>query len=169
MKIIEAMKQVKELERKADDLVEKVRTYCAYLSYETPTYPNQEQQISEWVQANSDILKEVLRLKVAIQRTNLATKVTIDLGGKNITKSIAEWVIRRRLLATKEAKMWSSLHDRGLKDGRGTNTAGQPVDVKVIRCFDPRLRDEMVYLFQSEPTLIDAKLEVVNAITDLIE
>lgn len=38
MKLIEALKKVKDLARKADDLKGKVSAYCAHLSFETPTY-----------------------------------------------------------------------------------------------------------------------------------
>ena len=35
--------------------------------------------------------------------------------------------------------------------------------------FDPKIRDDKIEEYKSEPTTIDAKLEVVNAETDLIE
>ena len=36
------MKQIKELQIKAEDLRKKVRTYCADQTHETPVYPNQK-------------------------------------------------------------------------------------------------------------------------------
>ena len=36
MKIIQAMKQIKDLQRKADDLKSKVKLCCADMNYETP-------------------------------------------------------------------------------------------------------------------------------------
>ncbi len=169
MKIIEALKQTKDLQRKAEDLRGKVAKHSAYLSIETPTYPNQGQQVREWIQAHSDILKEILRLRTAIQRTNLATSVTIDLDGKSVTKTIAEWVHRRRDLAKLDQDMWKMLTDRNLKEGVMRQSTDQTIEVKLVRCYDPSEKDRMLESYTAEPTTIDGRLEIVNAVTDLIE
>ena len=169
MKIIEAMKQIKDLQRKAEDLRQKIGNHSADLDYETPLYENQKLQVSEWLQAHSDIMKEILRLRFAIQRTNIVTEVTITLAGKDVTKSIAEWIHRRRDLASFEQAAWAKLTDRGLREGTITQSTGQPKEVKIRRYFDPLTRDQKLDEFRSEPHQIDATLEVVNAITDLIE
>ena len=169
MKIIEALKQVKDLQRKADDLRTLVKDHCAISSLETEKYPDQKRQVSEWIQAHSDILKEILRLRIAIQKTNLAHEVTIGLGGKQVTKTIAEWIHRRRDLANKELSMWDILGDRGVKEGIGTGPTGDKIEIKINRFYDPVERDNKKDLFGSEPSIVDSKLEVVNAVTDLIE
>lgn len=171
MKLIEAMKQNKELLEKADDLRKKVKTYCADLDFETPLYTDQKQQIREWMQAHSDVLKKVLELRTSIQRTNLATVVTIELGGKQVTKTISEWIHRRRDLANAELLMWAGLTDKGLKEGQAlpsTTPGAQPTPVKIRRYFDPVERDKMTELYRTEPGIIDRTLEVVNATTDLL-
>lgn len=169
MKIIEALKQIKELQRKADDLKEKVARHSAYLSNESSVYPNQKEQVGQWIQSHSDIIKEILRLRIAIQKTNLNTMVTIELGGKTVTKSIAEWVHRRRDLANNEALIWSKLTDRGLREGTIKQSTGQDAEVKIVRCYDPKERDSALYLYQGESSIVDSKLEVINAVTDLME
>lgn len=171
MKIIEAMKKIKDLQRKADDLGSLVAHNCALTSLETPRYPDQRKKVSEWIQAYKDVIKEILRLRIAIQKTNLGTYVTIQLGEKMVTKNIAEWIHRRRDLAGKELIIWKSrLSDRGIKEEGGIKSpTGDTVEVKIVRFFDQEEKDKMVDLLSSEPTVIDSKLEVVNAITDLIE
>jgi hypothetical protein len=169
MKIVEALKSIKDLKRKADDLREKVKMDCALSSLDTPKYPDQKRQVSEWIQAHSDILKEISRLKIALMKTNTTTPIAIELGGKQVTKTIAEWVIRRRELAKEELAMWSVLSDRGIKEGMGTAPGGQPLEIKIVRFYDPAERDKKKELFASEPSVIDGRLEVANAITDLIE
>src|ERR1700688_3580412 len=99
MKLIQAMKKIKDLATKAEDLRKKVTNHSADLTIETPQYPDQRRQVAEWVQAHGDILKEILHLRFCIQKTNIATPVSIELGGKHVTKSIAEWIHRRRDLA----------------------------------------------------------------------
>ena len=80
MKIIEALKKTKELVLKAGDLRGKIAKHAAISSLNTPEYPDQRVQVREWLQAHSDILKEQLRLSIAIQRTNLETVVDVELG-----------------------------------------------------------------------------------------
>lgn len=169
MKIIEGMKQIKDLQRKAEDLRHKISGASADLDNETPLYENQKDRVSGWLQAHSDITKEILSLRVSIQRTNLATDVTVELGGKSVTKTIAEWIHRRRDLATLELTAWKQLSDRSLREGILTQSTGEPIQVKLRRYYSPEERDAKLDIYQSEPLLIDSKLEVINAITDLIE
>lgn len=171
MKIIQAMKKVKELLVKAEDLRKKVGNNCAHLDMDKPEYDNPKQTISGWIQAYEDILKEVLGLRIAIQRTNLQTMVEIELGGKTVKKTIAEWIHRRRDLAKQQMSIWQSLTDRGLQSGfrKASTGEGDSVRVEVVRNFEPTVRDEKVELYRSEPMTIDSTLEVVNAVTDLVE
>ena len=170
MKIIQAMKKLKDLSAKAQDLRAKVAQHAADLSIETPVYADQKRQVSEWIQAHSDVLKEILRLRVSIQRTNLQTQVSIELGGKTVTKSIAEWIHRRRDIAKSELEMWQKLGDRGLKEQNVQTSPGGPVtEVRVRRYYDQQERDQALELYRSEPSIIDGNLEVVNATTDLVE
>lgn len=170
MKIIEGMKKIKDLSVKAGDLREKVKRFCSDLTMETPTYPDQKQQVSDWIQAHHDILKEILNLRVAIQRTNIRTQVSIELDGKPVTKSIAAWIHRRRDLATLEMNMWTALSDRGLKEQNvQTSQGGAVTEVRIRRYFDPVQRDKHHEMYRSEPLTIDAALEVVNATTELSE
>jgi hypothetical protein len=169
MKIIEGMKRLKELNAKAEDLREKVGKFCADLTIETPTYPDQRATVAGWTQAHTDVLKTIESLRMAIQRTNLATPVTIELDGKQVTKFIAAWIHRRRDLANQEATMWGKLTDRNLKEQNlQTAPGGAVTEVRIRRYFDPVERDAKRELFRIEPSRIDATLEVVNATTDLI-
>lgn len=170
MKIIEALKKIKDLGRKADDIKDKVSLYCADLDCDTPMYPDQKRQVAEWMQAHSDIIKEILTLRVAIQRTNLETQVSIELGGKFVTKSIAEWVHRRRDLAKEEMDIWSKLTDKNYQEKYKQKLTDKAPEIIINRrlYFDPKERDEKRELYRSEPSIIDGTLEVVNATTELI-
>ena len=168
MKLIEALKKIKDLRRKADDLKGLVGANCARSTLETDKYPEQGKKVSGWMQAHSDILKEILRLRVAIQQTNLETLVDIEIGGRQVKKSIAEWIHRRRDLSGEDLKMWERLTDRGITEGAGKGPTGDPIEIRIVRFYDPSERDMRRDLYQSEPLVIDSRLEVVNATTDLI-
>lgn len=169
MKIIEGMKKLKDLQKKAGDIRDKVSLNCAISSIQSPIYDNQSNKISEWLQAHQDIMKEILKLRIDIQKTNLVTEVTIELGDKQVTKTIAEWIHRRRDLADYDKKLFRGLTDRGIREGNGNTPTGDVIDIKIIRYYSPEQRDAKISLYDSEPSLIDAKLEVINAITDLVE
>lgn len=172
MKIIEGMKQIKQLTAKAEDLRKKIAQYCADMDFETPTYGTADEQketVRGWIQSHSDVVKEILRLRVAIQRTNLATSVSITLGDKAVTKTIAEWIHRRRDLAAFDFEAWKMLTDKNLREGVVQNSTGGTKDVKIRRYYVPAERDKFLELYRSEPTTIDGTLEVTNAVTDLIE
>ena len=169
MKIIEGMKKIKDFQIKVDDLKDKIKIYCADLNFETPMYgADQKKQVDKWLQSVGDILKEILDLRIQIQTTNLATEVTIELNEKQVTKTIAEWIHRRRDLAKSEQDLWQKLTDRGLKEGKMKDSTNQDIEVKIRRYFDPEERDNKVELYRTEPSKIDATLEVVNATTDLL-
>jgi len=169
MKLIQAMKKLKDLNLKAEDLRKKVAQHSADLNIESAVYPDQRRQVSEWIQGHGDILKEILHLRVAIQRTNIATQVSIEIEGKHVTKSIAEWIHRRRDLAKMEMAMWQALTDRGLKEQNMVTAAGGPVtEIRVRRYYDPAERDRKVEMYRTEPSVIDATLEVTNATTELL-
>lgn len=169
MKLIQAMKQIKDLVVKAEDIRKLIAKHSADLSYETPAYADTKAQVDSWLQSHKDILKEILRLRVAVQRTNLETVVPIELDGKSVTHTIAEWIHRRRDLATLEASAFAQLTDRNLKEGVAQQSTGAAIEVKIRRYYDAATRDKAIASYKSEPHLIDATLEVANAVTDLIE
>ena len=169
MKLIEAMKKIKDLLRKAEDLREKISRYCAYRNVETPSYENQKAKIQSWLDAHHDLVQEIESLRLLVQSTNLETAVTIELGKNNVTKSIAAWIHRRRDLADLELKAYQQLTDKGIREGWMKNAADESVEIKIIRCYDIETRDEKQSEYLDEPSLIDARLEVVNATTELVQ
>ena len=169
MKIIQGLKKIKDLQRKADDLRSLVALHSAKSSIESDKYPEQGKKVRKWIQSHSDTLREILRLRIAIQRTNLQTEVEIELDGKSVVKTIAEWIHRRRDLADMELSMWKQLTDRGIREGQGSSPSGDTLNIKIVRFYEPETRDKNIDLFRSEPLIIDSTLEVINAVTDLIE
>lgn len=170
MKIIEAMKKIKVLLIKLEDIRVLINKHAADMSFEEPVYKDQYERVKGWLQARHDMLAEIEDLRIQIQHTNMVTPVTIVLGDKKVTKPIAAWIHRRRDLARHELDGHAALTDRNLKDGFLPNSQpGQPgTQVKVRRYFDPMERDRMIQALKAEPIEIDAALEIANATTDLI-
>jgi hypothetical protein len=172
MKLIEAMKRVKANKEKIAALQKMIGDFSAHLSHETPVYGNETpEKISGWAQACEDLTQENIRLLTAITRTNLQTEVTVKLAEKNVTKSIAEWIWRRREYAASDLLTWKMMGDRGLREGHLNSSVpgGASIEVKIVRNYNPERRDKKLAEYQSEPHEIDATLEVTNAVTELIE
>lgn len=173
MKIIEGLKKLKDLARKANDIKAKIEKNCSDLENETPSYETAEKQkaqVAEWLQSHRDILKEIESLRLQVQRTNLATEVTIEVSdGVRVTKPIAAWIHRRKDLAGTEAACWASLSDRRLQPKAYKVEGSDEVKIANVRKYYSQAeRDKKVEEYTSEPSRIDGSLEVVNAVTDLI-
>lgn len=168
MKIIEAMKKVKANREKIADLQRKIRDNSAHLSHETPAYENPKRKIADWAQSCRDLTQECITLLTAISRTNLATPVTIELEGRKVTKTIAEWIWRRREFAAIDATTFQAMTDRNLRPGHIDTSTGGKFEVHVVRNYDIEFRDACIAEFTAEQHEIDAALEVVNAVTDII-
>lgn len=169
MKIIEAMKRIKANKEKIAELNTRIQRHSAHLSFESPVYEDQAAKVKEWRQSALDVSRDNVELLVKIARTNLATKVTIQLGDNAVTKSIAEWVWRRREYSAIDMQIWMQHTDRNLKEGNVQTSPGVMTEVKLLRYYSPEERDKNLDLLRSEPHLIDGALEVVNAVTDLAE
>jgi len=103
MKIIEAMKRIKDNQRKLDDIIQKVKIHCADMDYETAVYPDQKGQISSWIQMYEDIVREIEKLQFSLQKTNVETMVTINLEGNDITKSVSQSRSQRIVASSRRA------------------------------------------------------------------
>ena len=174
MKIIEALKKNKDLMRKLEDIRKKLSTYCADMSVETPTYDTpekQREQMDSWLKSHHDILKEIEKNRLAIQRTNLATMVKIQIvDDLFVEKSIAAWIHRRKDLANLDFKAWTSLTCKNLRQQAfKPDPNKETIEVATVRkYYDQKEKDKKVEEYTSEPSRINAALEIVNATTDLI-
>lgn len=168
MKIIEALKELKNLDGKVKDLTQKVKDNSARASFETPKYADEKKQIRDWLQSARDTLFRIEELTVALAKTNAVTQMTVKIGDKEVTKSPAAWLIRYRKLAALEQASWASLTDKGVKEGKFNGPTGE-ITVTIERAYDPKERDEKVEELRSEPFAISAALEIFNAATDLVE
>lgn len=170
MKIIEAMKEVKLNDEKIVELRTRIKQTCSHTSLEKPLYGDETRdKIKKWVQMCKDVSQRNIELLCAIQKTNMETPVTIQLGEKSVTKTIAAWIWRRRKYATQDLETMRSLSDKGLQEGFiNPSGAETPVKVEIVRYYDPAARDDEADMYREEPHRIDAALEIVNATTDLI-
>lgn len=183
MKLIEALKKQKDLVRKKDDIVMKIAEFSSDMEDENPIYGNEneytaqkvqthKQHIASLVQAVTDINKEILSLRIGIQKTNLNTGVAMEINGKTITHTIAEWIHRKRDLISFDTQAYIALAIKEKKlspkqiiiEKDGVKT---PQLVNIRRYYDVKARDTVLENLTTESSIIDSKLEIVNATTEL--
>src|ERR1700733_5212291 len=109
MKIIEALKNLKTIQKRIDKNCYQIKEYCAYVSYETPVFETEAKQAAEvdsLIQSNLDLEKEYLRLKKAIEITTLA--IVVSIGDRSYT--ITELISIKRVVGKFRLNTYNSLN-----------------------------------------------------------
>lgn len=171
MKIIEALKKVKYNRQKMVDLNTLLSQNAAHMESQTghTPYSDPKRKVKEWLQSIHDLQSDNAKLLSAIQRTNLETKVTIEvMEGQQVEKTIAEWIVRRREGVDQDYAACNALRTRltqqAIQDAEGNISVDN-----VVYNFSTEARDKRLMALSEEKSRIDSALEIVNATTDLIE
>lgn len=168
MKLIEAMKRLKVIEKRIADNNKQVSSYCTILSTERPAFETEEAQkkeVKSLLQSSEDLIKEYLTLKRKIEKTNLVTEVTMN----GTVYTIADLLVIKRKLAAIGQSVYTSLSDSGANSRRGYAGGGATDKVQVVRLYDEKERNTKLLEWQNLYNEIDSRLEVINATTDVVE
>jgi hypothetical protein len=169
MKIIEGMKELKLIEKKINDNTGKIMTYSSTVSTERPFFENEKDQrkeVESLIQANTDLVMRYLKIKRMIEQTNLA--VTAEFDG--VKYSLADLLVLKRRLGDTLIRTYNAL-STNYADTRIRNAPAE-IDGKkaqVIRLYDENKKNENLSKLMEFTSNIDARLEVINATTDLVE
>lgn len=169
MKLIEAMKKLKTIEKRVDKNCAQIMQYAAWVSVETPAFETEErqrQEVQSLIQANLDLEAEYLKLKTAIEVTNLAVGVTIG----ERTYSISNLVVIKRTAKDFRARTYASLNGQPAASRlqqvyqKGIDAANPP---KVVTAYNEGDKNKALRDWDDFVSAIDGRLEVVNAETEL--
>jgi len=168
MKMVEALKRLNLVLKRMEAQCGRVTDSASRMSVEVPPLGSDDAHIDKLkslVQSNLDLAEEYLALKRAIDKTNLSTLVTIDDQTYTIT-DLLNW---KRKVGAFVLKTFKSLDDKPthLKIQQWARVSGDPVPT-VVRYFDETAKFQELDKWQSFLDQINGKLEVVNAVTDLI-
>lgn len=168
MKIIEALKDLKLIEKKIISNQQRINLLSSLLSNEKPLVwvsdKEQTAEVMSILQSIFDLEQDYLALKLQIENTNNATDVVIN----GQTKKITEWltVLRKtqqfvlnttHLVSTNRAQALLAKLPAGNKEW-----------IDIIPCFDEKKVTALFDKYRTTVDSISAKLEVVNATTDII-
>ena len=168
MKIIEGMKRLRVIEKRMESQRNAVTEYASKLSTEMPRFQTKEDQAKEvasLIQSNNDLCAEYLRIKRSIEYTNL--KVTVELQGK--AYSISDLLVVKRKLADRMVATYRALNDTAARDRLRNAPKFDGETPKVEILYDERTKLDNIRKWQDLADIIDSRLEVINATTDLIE
>ena len=168
MKIIEGMKRLRVIEKRMESQRNAITEYASKLSTEMPRFQTKEDQAKEvasLIQSNNDLCAEYLRIKRSIEYTNL--KVSVELQGK--AYSISDLLVVKRKLADRMVATYRALNDTVARDRLRNAPKFDGETPKVEILYDERTKLDNIRKWQDLADIIDSRLEVINATTDLIE
>lgn len=167
MKLIEAMKRLRVIEKRMDGNAADIERYSSMVSTEIPIFESQEEQkrkVKGLVQANGDLLQEYLNLKSRIERTNLETRVRIS----EREHTIAELLVIKRKLAQSMIRTFEALNEKSGAQRLRNAPQIEGRTPHVVRFYTENDRNEGLRSWQDFYHEIDSRLEVVNATTELL-
>lgn len=168
MKLIEALHELRILEKKMTRNNEYIGRYSSMVSTQVPAFNTQEEQrekVRSLLQENVDYAMRRILLKSQINYTNLMTWV--NLGGKmwrlqnllDFQRGVA-LEIRNTFASLSEHSGQSQLRNAPTIEGRSP---------QVVRLYDENMKLTELDRWDTVKEEIRTRLEVINAVTDLLE
>lgn len=168
MKIIEGMKRLRVIEKRMEQQQDLITEYSSKLTTEMPRFHSKEDQAAEvasMIQSNGDLCAEYLRLKRSIEYTNL--KVTVDMQGQTYT--ISDLLIIKRKMGIRMVKTYQALNDSRAQYRHKHTPRYEGESPKVEILYSEKEKLDNIRKWQDLIAMIDSRLEVINATTDLLE
>jgi len=170
MKLVEAMKKLRIIEKRMNENTKSITQYASMLSNEKSyfvTDQDQKNKVKELIQSNTDLMKEYLWLKRCIEKTNLETEMEMD----GIKYTLSELLIIKRKMGATMLHTFDSLNDQSAKERmiqfRGVASDGKTPTIVRYYLENDKIEGKRVY--QNLLDNIESRLEVQNATTELIE
>lgn len=170
MKLVEALKELKLVEKKIAKNTEQINQYASKLSTEKPQFDTDKEQsakVQSLIQSNKDLAKFYVEVNNMIAYTNLTT--SIDFEGE--TYRVADLLIYVRkmhdpMVKTIEALNETSARFRLKQYSSGIQTGGEKIYVE--KFYKEEFKNsEMQRLEKLDRSRVIARLETLNAVTEL--
>jgi len=166
MKIIEALKAIKHLDRKIEKNLERIAAWCSYeLDESNPEPPlYNAEDIAKMRQQITDWLYEKAKLRHLLHKTNIKTIVEFD--GK--TFNIDQLLIIKTMVLPSRLDMLKRLTRRNASSRRGVFTDTEK-KVKIVMQYDPKEREKEIDSIDNMSVKISALLDTLTLNTELVE
>lgn len=168
MKLSEAMKRLKVIEKRMESNSQAITKYASLLSNEKPQFDSEDQQKAEvrsLIQANTDLMGEYLSLKTKIEKTNLGTHM--EIGGR--TYSLSELLIIKRKMADKMIETYRALNDSSAesKVRMGMATKSDTA-ITINKMYSEKEKNDQLLVWHDLRDNIDSRIDVINSTTELL-
>ncbi len=166
MKIIEALKELPLIKKKINTNRQRIADYCCLYSFEDSPFGDigdHQKNFDSLLQSSEDLVKRYERIKLALSITNAGIKVTIN----NEEKTIAEWITYRTETGEIQKSIYKSLQVETAQARLRNTAVDLDKGLKRTSFYDEKKRNDNIDHVEDLLGSIDAKLEVVNATTDL--
>jgi uncharacterized protein YjaZ len=169
MKIIEALKELKLVEKKMAANIEDIQKYSSGINIEKSVFGTEtehKREVAGLIQSNLDLAQRYADLKMHIENTNLVTYITID----GLAHSIAQWLIIKRKLGQYYVATYNALNDSvGRNKLKLASRSDDSERIEVVRYYEERDVNEQRRRWRDLIHNIEAQLEIVNATQDIVE
>lgn len=169
--LIEAMKQLRIIEKKMADNTASIQRYASMVSTEKVLFETDEKQKKELkalIQSNQDLMSRYLDLKKRIEYTNLFTEVEIN----GIKYVISDLLVIKRKMAQSMLNTFNALNEHEgstrLRSYSGISSSQAGERPYVVRFYKEEERIAGLKVWQDLYDNITSRLEVVNATTPLM-
>lgn len=168
MKIIEGMKRLRVIEKRMEQQQNLITEYASKLTTEMPRFQSKDEQaaqVASLVQSNADLFDEYLRIKRAIEYTNL--NVTVEMQGRTYT--ISDLLVIKRKMGSRMVKTYQALNDSTAQYRHKHTPKYEGESPRVEILYSEKDKLDNIRKWQDLTSMIDSRLEVINATTDLME
>jgi len=169
MKLVEGLKELKLIEKKMEKNREQINQYASKLSVEKPqfeTEKDQNQKVQSLIQANKDLARNYVELNNRIAYTNLTT--FIDYEGE--TYRVADLLIYVRKMHDPIVRTIEALNENSARLRMKTFNMQQGEKLYIERFYKEEFKNnELQRLEKLDKSRVIARLETLNAVTDLTE
>lgn len=166
MKLIEGMKQLRIIEKKMLRNSGDIARYASMLDTERPYFESEDRQreeIKNLEKSNIHLFGRYLKLKQAVEKTNLEVQVKIC----NKTFTISELLVIKRRLGALMLETYNSMHDTSAENKRRFSKVSQEKTPGVVRYYSEEEKMGKLREWHELIEEIDSRLEVINATTPL--
>lgn len=171
MTIADGLTELKLVNEKLEKQYGEIVKYSSRNKLMTEEVPDQKKYLRELIQSSNDLIKRYTRIKLAIMRANLDTKIVFN----DREFSIAEAILYKQGLIVKMQKIWESVSDqtavsdltkyRGFSginlDNSKTATVIETMEL-ILRYYDPKEKERELTKLLELRSYLDRLIEKAN-------
>lgn len=170
MKIIEALKELPLLEKRIEKNIALIREYSSDLDRGDETdlpfvsKEAQKKEVDSLIQSTEDLIKRKGSIRRALAITN--SSIDVEINGMKLT--ITEWIEMREKGLSRLVHTQQALNDSNAQQKLQRTQVDLQKGVRTLRFYDEKERNDKISSLLEIQGMIDARLEMVNATTDMM-